>query len=553
MDSDKKYSAYRVPQRSETDTPATQTGHGTITGNHRLAQPQFAEVEFQEGIRGGAVVRSQPASIPSSFSQRYKETRDPVSQAFHNMRKLAAGSPYFAYRDQKTFYDQAKYMAAFTDDYDEKEELIQYYPDYQHLYQAQLRTYFTWRTSVRNGIFSRVSVSYIFLYIYELLHRIGAADSADGLDKLLYVWNSYRECEPTLDRYLPGWIKDYHIYYPLPHSFDDFVFEHDLARFYPDMYLLDERVIDRLTLWNSLSSYDITKSKFYQSEGKELLHGCFNDVIGAVGQLCNSHNTDILNVFCPGRISSYTWTPFQGALFYSYLAHPSRKVDLTDRESYTCKHLTWTATRFTYEIRRRDLIGYLLRHSESCLRQTVKFKYKLQVNNDVFCSGLNEPPVRLQELDETIRRAVADFYAETKRIHVTVNPVNLAAIRIQAQGTQQRLTVPEDNEHAVLFLDSIQEESSVQQTGDPVPGTVEARWLRLKQALNATELAALSLILDGTGDIKAFADKHGIMLEVLLDGINGKAADLIGDSLLDTDNNIAVYEEYRQSVAEMVG
>lgn len=51
-------------------------------------------------------------------------------------------------------------------------------------------------------------------------------------------------------------------------------------------------------------------------------------------------------------------------------------------------------------------------------------------------------------------------------------------------------------------------------------------------------------------DLKQFAQKNNIMLEVLIDGINEKAVDCIGDSLLDGD--FAFYDDYIEQVKGMV-
>ena len=61
------------------------------------------------------------------------------------------------------------------------------------------------------------------------------------------------------------------------------------------------------------------------------------------------------------------------------------------------------------------------------------------------------------------------------------------------------------------------------------------------------------LIQFGNAQIKAFADENGIMLEVLADSINEKAADFIGDSILEFADGMAIYEDYREKIAEMVG
>ena len=79
-------------------------------------------------------------------------------------------------------------------------------------------------------------------------------------------------------------------------------------------------------------------------------------------------------------------------------------------------------------------------------------------------------------------------------------------------------------------------------------------WVSLGQALKEKELQALAVILQVDGstytNIKEFADHNNIMLEVLVDGINEKAMDYIGDNILDDD--FIIYEDYEEQVKGMV-
>jgi len=42
------------------------------------------------------------------------------------------------------------------------------------------------------------------------------------------------------------------------------------------------------------------------------------------------------------------------------------------------------------------------------------------------------------------------------------------------------------------------------------------------------------------------------MLEVLADSINEKAADCIGDSIVETDEEMILYDEYRENIEAIV-
>jgi hypothetical protein len=75
-------------------------------------------------------------------------------------------------------------------------------------------------------------------------------------------------------------------------------------------------------------------------------------------------------------------------------------------------------------------------------------------------------------------------------------------------------------------------------------------WADFRLILSETELQALSVLLRGNMDIKTFADECGIMLEVLVDGINEKAMDHIGDNLL--DDAFVLYDDYMEHVKELL-
>jgi hypothetical protein len=84
---------------------------------------------------------------------------------------------------------------------------------------------------------------------------------------------------------------------------------------------------------------------------------------------------------------------------------------------------------------------------------------------------------------------------------------------------------------------------------DEEPAPVSDIWENLKDILTENELRALEVVLQGD-DIKAFADECGVMLEVLVDVINEKAMDYIGDNLMDED--FVLYDDYQEPVSRML-
>ena len=547
---------------------------GTASGVSGTAHPAYGAVNGTAVAAAAArnVSAAQPVR-PQPVGQRMA---DPVRQKIYDMRSLAAGNPY-AMKDASLFYRQAKFMEDFTDDFSESEAFSIYYPCYQLMGYRQLRTYFTWRTKVRRGEKRPVAVSYIFLYIYELLSNIGTTSYTDGLDKLLAVWNAYRESEPDLDKYLPRWLKDYHIYYPLPHSFMDFVEKHALWKFYLELLSADAGAEGSLAIWRRISSYDIAKSSFYNAGNEEIYSDCFYAVLNGVRELFAERNVRFENLFIyntPQQASP--WHPFPRALFHPWLPQPDRQVTMPGQEIYTCKDGHWTTNISMRYAGRKEVVGYLMKRTEACLRQALGYKYKLAADPSAAFLSLKKIKwldVTLADLDGVIEKSVADFHRDMNRTVVTVNHDNLARIRDEALGTQHRLTVPEDDapqsagavrlagsgaaqETQQQTLQQQPQQQQTQQTQSPQPalsGVVADSWAALKDALSAAELQALALALRHNGDIKAFADESRLMPELLADSINEKAVDHIGDNLLEMGEAMAIYDEYKENVAEMVG
>lgn len=125
-------------------------------------ESRFAELKLSFGT---------PAFAPSA--QRIPtQVIDEKRQRLQKMRAMASAELSLLGNTAKTFYYQAKFMEDFTDDYEQAVPLSLYYPCYSLMSYDQLRTYFTWRTAVRAGEVTGTSLSYAFLYIYELLHNI---------------------------------------------------------------------------------------------------------------------------------------------------------------------------------------------------------------------------------------------------------------------------------------------------------------------------------------------------------------------------------------------
>ena len=148
-----------------------------------------------------------------------RRPQEPVAESepystFRQMRilgKKAGLSSDWYLGDTETFLKQAKFMEDFSDDADKAYPLEAYYTTYDRMNDNQLRTYFTWRTKVRNSNVTDISVSYLFCYVYELLNGIGTKCAEETIEKLIYIWTEFRKYDDSIDGHFRTWIRDYYI------------------------------------------------------------------------------------------------------------------------------------------------------------------------------------------------------------------------------------------------------------------------------------------------------------------------------------------------------
>ena len=103
-----------------------------------------------------------------------------LPEQYRAMRRLAYAHSRYARSEAEIFYRQGKRMETFEDSFDYRGEFFRYFPTYQAMDDRQLRGYFSWRTNVRKGVVEATSLSFAFVYVYELLNGIGVRTAEEG-------------------------------------------------------------------------------------------------------------------------------------------------------------------------------------------------------------------------------------------------------------------------------------------------------------------------------------------------------------------------------------
>ncbi len=524
---------------------------GDYAGQIARLHGRSAWTPFEESFAEVCVEGEPPAAGGSSILRIPVPPRDERRELFLSMRRLSERTEgrYGSYERMQAvlFVLQARFMEHYEDDYEGNAPFSMYYPSYQMMGYEQLRTYFAWRSRVRAGIVEETSLSYVFVYLYELLNGIGVRDAGDGLSKLAFLWDEYRGYEKKLDRYVRDWVRDYYVVGDFPDSFEE-VLEGDgiLKRLYrpasPESYF---------DYYFPHSDYKVKQSIFYTQESEGDIRGCFNHVAGELDRYLGESGAAFDDlVFYGGQGGE--WRPFQRALYCAPAPEKERDrtVRLSDTEFYRCQNGRWTASRNrVLRDSGRRVVGYLLRRIEAFLRKKAGYRHKLNADRARLDAGaLDGLPLDREDLLDRIDSAILEYYNLSRRISVSVDEKRLERIRENALLIQEKLLVePVFEEEDLPSPAPVEPE----RTQEPVGGD---DWPRFAASLSEAEKGAVRLALGG-GSPREFyelARGWGVMPEVLVDGVNEKALEQVGDNVLELTDGLLVYDEYRESLERVI-
>ena len=447
---------------------------------------------------------------------------EPVPEAIRAMRAMATAPESFGQPREAVFVRQAQQMAAYEDDYPFTRDVVRYFPTYEALTDRELRGYFAWRTAWRRGERRKTSLSFAFLYIYELLNQAGVTDPVDGYEKLWNFAADYGELDEKILAYLKQWLWDYVIYYRLDPvllaSRPELEVDRQLLRLREMEQYSDAKLFEAAM---ALSSYRLDNSKLYRAE-PEAFSTLTARVLRRMDAYYKKHRKQTLAEDWFGVL---TWEPV--TLFESAVFSGSRREERTEYEvdplcRYACVNGRWSVCRVNHAEGRSKKLGDVLRTLDSMLREAVKFKNPMQ-------PGLSTKWI-VKLISEEIAAWQQEKEAAEKR-NITIDFSRLSAIRYDAGVTRDKLIVDEERD----------EEPEI------VP---EAEGKAGEDGLNEDERRFLCALLSG-GSLSWLREK-GLLCEVLSDSINEKLYDRFGDTVLESGDPPTVVDDYRDELKEMV-
>ncbi|MGI6231637.1 MAG: TerB N-terminal domain-containing protein [Prevotella sp.] len=504
-------------------------------------EPLFTNADnFEGSVGGGSWDYVPPEEVPAPAEwgreewQSAERTQGNIPAKIQELLDMMSHDNWTITKN-RAFYRQAMLMA----DYEDYADIVPfhcYFPTYRDMTTEQLRSYFTVRTMLRQGKVPTVPQSYLFVFVYELLMKVGCESAEDAFGRLKELFDNYRDSEPSINRFLSMWLRDFVVYNNLTtHIPEVFAPERDLDA---KAVVLSNRdkVSDSLLFQTvvSLSSYSIMQAALYKKHPKEV-EAVVPRVIRAVAPILESQLHHRFETLCLGLKRKVSHHMFLKAVFYDPKPVRQLEVEISLRRKYVCQGGLWSVTSFSEPYGRRgELMGKILHETDRCLRLALKSGPKIL------------PQPISQPVQMAISQTIADWQREeeeARRPKVRVDFSKLDRIRTDAAAVRDALLTEEERQDGAsespkrsesLVSPEFPENTSPQTEPAPLFTPDEKQFMQL-------------LLHDG--DWQGFLRDRHILPGVMMDNINSKGMDWQGDVLLeDNGNGPQVIEDYLEDI-----
>lgn len=489
----------------------------------------------------------------------------PLPEPLRQLRAMQQDTTSAYETTAELFVRQGKALADYEDDTVYDLPVLHYYPTYRVLTDAELRGYFGWRTRLRHHNLERTSLTYAFLYIYELLNQIGVKDPLDGYHKLCAFHEEYRLLDARIDPYLHQWLRDYVLYYQLDPSLLPKTkrVEQDGAL----LTLQNWQQADDAALFNAIdtfSTYRLTRSKLYKLDPDRMVHlfaRIFRDIL--VYYAKHRKKKTFVDEFVGWP--AYDWLDlFANAVFWRQPDERKFTVEETPLCIYKDDEGNWTLRRFNYMAKCMRKLGKLTKSIDGMVREALHVEPAVQ------------QPFTYVWLMKLVANAVMEDEKERKEREarrVVFHPEALDKIRREAAVTRERLMTEEERREEALPADSLPGENppaapeprKETAPADLQPETAPHADTQLSVApetapaaasapakgenpwnLTEDELHYLRDLL--AGNDTSWVAAKGLMPSLLVDNINEKCYEEFGDTVLEAGDPPSVIEDYRDDL-----
>ena len=514
------------------------------------------------------------------------------------------------------FYKQGKFMEDYEEPYDFRGRFTRYFPTYHVMNNDQLQGYFDFRRRFRNGEIdayslsgsSIASISFVYVYLYEILCNIGISDPEEGFRKLLYVDEVFGDKDPSMHEYIQDWLKDYVVYYNLPESLIDGVYDksfddslstiltyenyirgvkgdkissssekiiNDDKTSKDSSFELSEDDVHKIfEAIDALSSYSLKGSLFYKKNPKDMEEITVR-AYRNVSLFYQEHNKPMLLEKCFGAKGVYPYHMFRKAIFYDHIHYEDYEYVFSDARIYRCRDGHWSLETFYKADSKSSDLGAICKEIDRICRRKFSFGHPLQ-------QKLNLPLI-IQAISDA-----ADTYIKEKeeaakpKIHIDFG--KLSGIRKDAAYTRDQLITEEemsDEDEFMKFEDEVSAGNITESVSNKSVALSDSKLqigvddIDIREVISNDNISndktvsndqpsgnllisehqmnIVNLLLAG-GNVIEYAASNHLMLAVEIDAINEALYDEIGDTVIEFDGDTPeLVEDYIDDIKQILG
>ncbi len=463
-----------------------------------------------------------------------------IPNKIKQMMKLYRYGDHSFNQKVKNFYKQGKFMEDYEDDFSWNGEFHQYFPTYNDMNIRQLRGYFSWRSQVRKGNYQKISTSFAYLYLYELINRIGVSSYEEALSKMREFEIKFIESgigDKRIQRDLRQWMLGIIVLQGIdPKIAKKYLSSEIIGKDESTLALLSPQNHSDEEIFNALCVHygdRLSTSAVIKKHGSYGVH-----LFAQVWRLTFEEYSEIgENLFekCFGHRSTYRWYPFSNAIYMEYINPRWTSYELNECRKYIFKHASWHENSYHKMNFNRAIFCGLIHEADRKLRLYLKTGHPLTAKSDESWASAHVDKVIEIDRKEKLEEA---------KPKVSISFDNLDQIRKDALTTMDSLLSDEER-------DIIEEVKKVDITIDDKPKS-EVFENKYNIALEETELQIISLLLNDKSVDDIIAKKMSLP-EVLADKINEVFFEEIGDNVVECDlGKITLIEDYRQDVERII-
>ena len=492
----------------------------------------------------------------------FNNDRDKINM-IRQMLNLSIGNSFNLSLDEKRnklFYLQATFMEDFNDNYDVNVPCVMRKPYFSDMEINQIRSYFSFRTLVRNKKYVKTQSTYIYLYLCELSNLIGVKNSVDGLNKLLDFWINYRNVEVLLDDVMPSFIKNFYIVHNVQIDYSKVVQEFPISFEFDDNCVGDILIgnySDKLAYFDSISSYHILKSKLMENKYSFLVEMVIPKVFENLNIYFNKNGFNFNDILF-GTYKKELFVPFEKGIYYNDNLNDFEVV-ISGSEKYFKEKNYFYKYEFVSSKYCKYLMGYILKEIDIVFRNVLKINNSLKINsemvsilkdnNELYTFFTSEAILNL--INTTIKKFLVENkskinfkISEELKKNVDIDENKFDEIRKSSSRVQEKLVIEEDE-----VLEKVEEVKEIKKSSDN-------SYVNLINNLDDFEIEFLNKVLkcEKRNDLIDFVKNKNVLFEVVIESINNKSLDIIGDNILeDYGDEVIVYAEYRDYLCDVLG